>query len=162
MADRKFDPEAWTNRLAHCVELELLTWFGRMSLDQLRGLALDCAPWHKNALMVSLLTDREQFDEAAAGKWATASWRFFKFTCGPDTSWPLAAEVMREAHEYYDNGGLEEESEARRDELCRCCARALWHPCVQSTLRERYNVAPDFGLYAGHPDKPDRNFCDEV
>jgi len=27
------------------------------------GLALDCAPWHNDALMISLLTDRDSFHE---------------------------------------------------------------------------------------------------
>ena len=162
MAGRSFDPEGWANRLAHCVELELLTWFVRMSLDQLRGLALDCAPWHEDTLSISFLTDRESFEEADEGKWATPSWRFFDFTSGPNTSWPFAAEVMRDAHEFYARGGPQEETKQRRDELCRCCARALRHPSVQQVLREQYNLAPDFGLYAGHPDEPEHNYCDEV
>jgi hypothetical protein len=162
VADRSFDTAAWTNRLAHCVELELLNWFVRMSLDTLRGLALDCAPWHDGAMMISFLTDRERFDEAAEGKWATPSWRFFDFTSGPNTSWPFAAEVMREAHEFYARGGPDEEVIQRLEAICRCSAQALRHPSVQRVLHERYDLAPDFGLYAGHPDEPGRNFCDEV
>ena len=162
MADGLFDPEGWTNRLAYCIELELLTWFVRMSLDQLRGLALDCAPWHKDALSISFLTDREKFDEAAEGKWETPTWRFFNFTAVPNATWPFATEVMREAHEYYARGGSQEKREGHRDELCRCCVRALRHPSVQQVLRERYNLAADFGLYVGHPDDPERNFCDEA
>lgn len=160
MANHTFDPEGWTNRLARCIEMELLTWFVRMSLDQLRGLALDCAPWHDDALMISFLTAREQFDEVADGKWSTPSWRFFNFTSGPNTSWPFAIGVMCEAHDYYSAGDKVEEMANRRDELCRCCARALRYPSVQQVLRERYNLAPDFGLYAGHPDEPECNFCE--
>lgn len=78
-----FDPASWTERLAHCVELELLTWHVRMSLDRLRGLALDCCPWHAPALIISFLTEREQFGFEGADKWDTAAWRFFDFTSGP-------------------------------------------------------------------------------
>lgn len=162
MAGHSFDPDDWTNRLAHCVELELLTWRVRMSCDQLRGLALGCAPWHEDSLMISFLTDREQFDEMAEGKWSTPSWRLFNFTSGPNTSWPFAVEAMREAHQFYTRGGPEEQFDDRRDELCRCCARTLKQRDVQRVLREWYNLADDFGLFAGHPDDPDRNFCDEV
>jgi hypothetical protein len=162
VAGCEFDPEGWVNRLAYCIELELLTWHVRMSLDKLRGPALDCAPWHQDALMISFLTDRERFDEAAEGKWETPSWRFFNFTAGPNTSWPFATEVMRAAHEFYSRGGPEDERQERRDELCRCCARALRHVSVQKNLCERYNLTDDFGLYTGHPDDPARNFCDEV
>ena len=162
MVGRSFDPEGWTNRLAYCVELELLTWCVRMYLDQLRGLALDCAPWHEDSLMISFLTDRERLDEVAEGKWATPNWRLFNFTSGPNTSWHFAAEAMREAHDFYTRGGPEEEFDERRDELCRCCARALRQRGVQQVLRERYDLAADFGMYAGHPDDRERNFCDEL
>ena len=156
-----FDPAAWTERLAHCVELELLTWHVRMSLDRLRGLALDCCPWHAPALIISFLTEREQFGFEGADKWDTAAWRFFDFTSGPDTHWPYAAEVMREAHAYYGDDETGSERAERRDELCRCCAKALRHPAVERVLRERYQLAPDFEVYAGHPDEHERNFCDE-
>jgi hypothetical protein len=79
------DPKCWTNRLAHCVELELFTWFVRMSGDRIRCLAIDCAPWFTQSLIISFLTEREQLEGT---KWSTAGWRFFDFTSGPNTSWP--------------------------------------------------------------------------
>lgn len=68
---------------------------------------------------------------------------------------------MREAHAYYGNDETGSERAERRDELCRCCAKALRHPAVERVLRERYQLAPDFEVYAGHPDEHERNFCDE-
>lgn len=164
----QFDFVGWTRRLAECIELELLTWRGRMCFDRIRALAIDCAPWHDAALSISFLTDRERFDETNCGKWSIADWRMFDFTAGPDTHWPLAEELMRDAHEYYTEA-VRKDAEGNttmiapefRDDLVRCCAKALKSEQVAKALKH-YHLAADFELYAGHPDEPDRNYCAEI
>lgn len=153
--DKQFDADAWTKKLAECIELELLTWRVRMSHDKIRALALECHPWHENALSISFLTDRESFEETKESKWSVADWRMYNFTAGPGANWPFAAELMRIAHEYY----METEGARARDKLVKCCAEALMSPKVSKTLKDRYKLADDFQLFVGHPDDPGKNYC---
>lgn len=157
-----FDPTTWTERLARCVEDELWTWHRRMAFDRLRGLAIDCVPWHPNPLTLSFLTEREDSDYTGSEKWDLAGWRLYAFATGPTTHWPHAEPLAREVQAFWSGADDDADREMRRDLLCRACAGALQPPGVQAKLRHRYTLAPDFEVYAGHPDKPERNFCDEV
>jgi hypothetical protein len=67
---------------------------------------------------------------------------------------------MREAHDYYTAGIETGHPQVRRDELCRCCARALRDPRVGAVLQQEYLLADDFELYVEHPDGR-KNFCEE-
>jgi hypothetical protein len=148
--------DEWAGRLAQCVRLELLFWRGRMSLDRVRALALDCHPWHTNALTLSFLTDRESFPEARLGKWAIADWRLYDFSSAPTSNWPAAQSLMDEAHRLYMAAAPGNES-AVRDLLIRSCVMAMKSAEVSDALRS-YDLAPDFALFVGHPDAPNKNF----
>ena len=125
-SSEKFDPVTWTKKLADCIELELLTWWVRMSHDKIRALAIHCHPWHADALSISFLTDRESFAEPkepasrSAGKWSVADWRMYSFTDGPGANWPFAEGLMKMAYDYYALEGSDS-----RDTLVNCCADAI-------------------------------------
>jgi hypothetical protein len=154
-----FDKTTWTKDLVECIEMELLTWWHRMSVDKIRALAIQCHPWHEIAFTISFLTNRESsHNEAKHGKWDLPAWRLYNFTSGPDTDWPYAQKLMRVAHRYYMASERSGEPVKVRDELVRCCARALKSSKVTKALK-RYNLAHDFELFAGHPDAPERNYC---
>ena len=157
MSDSTFNLDSWTERLARCLELELLHWQTRLSIESLRGFALDCHPWLENTLTLSLLTDREKFDEERRGKWAIAEWRFYDFTSAPTEAWPAAKQLMLEARGYYTRGLAAEEQSAAHSELLRCCVLAMGSPRVAHGL-SRYQLASDFERFVGHPDSPSRNF----
>jgi hypothetical protein len=155
-----FDTGKWTSRLAACVEFELLHWRTRLQFDQIRSLAILCCPWHRNALAISLLTDREAFHTTGTERWdEMASWRLFNFTSGPTMSWPAAAELMREAHDFYTTHIESAHPAGLRDELCVCCATALRDARVRAVLERHYCLTDDFELFVGHPDEPERNYC---
>jgi hypothetical protein len=135
--------ESWTARLAHCLHLELLTWRVRMSADALRAFALDCQPWHSNALVLSFLTERESYNEAKYGKWCLAEWRLYDFTSGPTTSWPAASELMAEAHGIYTRALSAGTQAATHGQQLRACVEAM-HASVVTEALQGYQRAPDF------------------
>ena len=153
----EFDPKRWAATLATCIQLELLNWRVRMSHDKVRAVALDCHPWHLNSLTLSLLTDRESFNEPKYGKWALADWRLYDFPSGPTGSWPAAQLVMAEAHAFYSRSQNNAERALARDSLIKCCVDAMRHTQVVEALRE-YHLARDFEVFVGHPDAPGSNF----
>lgn len=130
-----------------------------MSLDSLRALAIDCHPWHEACLTLSFLTNREAFGEDKYGKWSLADWRMYSFTSGPSTHWPLAADLMREAHDIYQQAHDKGDAAKVRDMLVSCCAKAIKAPSISQVLKANYRLAPDFELFAGHPDDPGQNHC---
>lgn len=153
----EFDPGNWTANLAKCVRLELLHWRIRMSEERLRAVALDCHPWHLKSLTLSLLTDRESYNEPRNGKWALADWRLYDFPSGPTGSWPAAQMLMAEAHSFYSRSQNNAERALARDSLINCCVDVMREPQVAEALRE-YHLALDFEVFVGHPDAPGSNF----
>jgi hypothetical protein len=145
----------WTARLAQCVHYELYSWRNHMEQDRLRALALNCHPWHSEALTLSFLTERESFDEGKYGKWAVADWRLYNFTSVPTANWPSAQLLMEEAHEFYQAAPKASAVEFR-DQLIQACVEAMKSSLVSGAL-ESYSLAPDFAIFVGHPDAPKKN-----
>ena len=76
-------------------------WRVRFSGESFRAFAIDCQPWFESSVVLSLLTEHEQFDETKNGKWCMAEWRFYNFTSDTSGKWPAASTLSAEAFTQY-------------------------------------------------------------
>jgi hypothetical protein len=149
--------ENWTNRLVRVLEGELARWQERLNFNQVKALALDCQPWLENALVLSVLTDKESFDPTKTGKWSTADWRMYNFPKDKTGRWGAGSVLSAEAFEYYAAAVRSGTQVACHAELLDACVNALKSPDVTAVLR-RYRLSDDFERFVGHTNAPGKNF----
>ena len=157
----KFDEYSFAEALANRIALELNGVKLQLRYDSIRALAIDCYPWF-GYLHLCILTDREDFDEEADGKWQMAEWRYYDFTASPDGQWPYARDLIEQLTSYYESAeGDDKEASLRANTIFRACAKALRAHAVSDALKKYgFNLAADFEFAVFDPNDPAKgNYC---
>jgi hypothetical protein len=155
-----FNEDTFAAALAKRIALELNGVSLQLQYDSIRALALDCFPWF-GYLHLCILTDREDFDEEANGKWRMAEWRYHDFTGSPDGQWPYARDLIRQLTSYYESAEGHDDASSRANTIYRACAKALRANSVSDALKKYgFKLAADFEFGVFDPKNPAKgNYC---
>lgn len=148
----KFDPAKRRNELAKTIAQALDKNMARFAGASVRGLAIDCHPWHR-VLELCLCTDADEV------KWDLADWKHFQFTRTPDgDKWPETVALCQAMFDYCEADD-DEDYQEKTTLMIQVCAQALLSSAVKKALKD-YKLADDFELFVSHPDDPDENLCE--
>ncbi len=156
MAD--LDAVKCREQLAHIIAKELITCARRFASNKIRGLAIDCHPWHK-VLELCLCTDLDDQFIEENGKWWLADWRYFQFTRTVEgNKWPATQALCEAMFDYCEENNSQDDFERRTGLVVRICAQALLSPTVKEAIKN-YDLADDFEFFVSHPDELEENLC---
>ncbi len=162
MTTGTFEARKYRDLLEHVLSTELKNQASKFAAHKIRGLAIDCHPWHQ-VVELCICTELDNEVVEKYGKWCLADWKYFQFTrTSEGDEWPATRDTCQEMFDYCENNLPEDDPKEygrRTDLMFRICAQALAGGSVKNAL-QGYNLAEDFELFVRHPDKPDANYCE--
>jgi hypothetical protein len=116
---------------------------------KIRAFALHVDPY-VGWLLPSLLTDKENCDEAKYGKWCLADWRLYQFTSSPQDLCQLIKDYVDDKPHDCIHPRFDYWAQPREDfEVIMACVKALEDADFQKHLR-RFELSRDFELAVFH------------